>query len=1340
MKKFKEFISLLIALHLFSLTLFPAYAKNAEINESVIFNNTHIASLDETDNEDIIKNSNQIIIKFKDDSSQRILKKSKNRRIKSKVKGEKEFEIKNKHYSVVTVSEDENIDNFIQSIDDEYSEEIEMIQPDYLIGSFSNEIEEVMNVADTVKNINIADNVDTAENVDAIEETVKITDTDDDIIVAVIDTAIDYDHEALVDSIYVNSLETKDGIDNDDNGYVDDIIGWDFIKGADISQSDLNSNHGTHVAGLIVAEGIGVGTNAKILPLNVFNDGLAYTSDIIAAIEYAENAGAKIVNCSWGSTINNPALEEAISNSDMLFVCAAGNSGMNIDETPVYPASYNLDNIISVGASNDRDYLAYFSNYGENVDIAANGYKVQSSFVNDNYGIMMGTSMSTAYVSGVAALVYNGSAIETKNVILGTSDKINTLEDVINNSRRINCDNAVSGSVNSAIIKNTNIDYDKENYNNKMAESDGYELFDLDPEPEQISAGLQHSLVVDNWGLVKSYGDNTYNQLGNRDESDIYLYNGTVVGLDYVEKVSTFANHNLALIDGTVYAWGQNDRYQLGHTNGDVNAIPTQVEFFNADGSVPNIVDISAGGWFSLALDSDGNVWAWGDNKYGQFANGETGYCSAIPRIIMSGVSKISAGKYHALAIKDGVVYGWGRSAGEYTLGKNAVYSQSTPIEIAGLTDTVTDIEAGDRCSFFITADGVYVLGANENGQLGNGTTTNISIPTLLDISAVEKIESNGTTLFLTSNGDVYACGQNTYGQLGQGHTNTRYTEPTKIPGNDYDKIASGGYHNLLFKCNEEYPEDQWYYRNATVYAIGRNDSGQCIQTAGANIIYPTSVIEIENTEDTGPFAWDSNHIRPMDATYVSQNGWNYAENYYGENTINVRYTNKESGADGWGEYSYLKFDIRNIPKERITSAKLHLYVENEGDMRESVRTIGVYDTYENNWDGQLMTWKEGRVGSRTLIDTFTVTATGYMIEDVGWHEIDITDYLKNNCIDDELSLMLKMISTQAYQTVITSGVYNDAFTLQDMMTNKNIPVLEIEYDSEDSSVSNRKEFNASADTYISQHSTEYSTNFSNSEYLCVNYTPNEIGNGSWGQDSYLTFNLDGINELERANIGSAKLWLYVDPKSDVRKSLRKITVSGNNGLKYSADTISWSRGRFFGKYELGGFTVEGNGYEVLTSGWKQIDVTDFVKSTDSQEVEFILKMVSETQHPIKIHSSEYSDESTRPRLIIDMQPIDISQNYFTNVPLNERLMYKFIPTATNEYIFTSVGGNGLTAVLFDENMEQLSVSENAGGEFRVRYSFETGKKYYLKVSSKENLEGNYKLYLEKPFELLRIE
>lgn len=156
--------------------------------------------------------------------------------------------------------------------------------------------------------------------------------------------------------------------------------------------------------------------------------------------------------------------------------------------------------------------------------------------------------------------------------------------------------------------------------------------------------------------------------------------------------------------------------------------------------------------------------------------------------------------------------YGWGRSASEYTLGENATYSQSTPIEISGLTGTVTDIEAGDRCSFFITTDGVYVLGANDNGQLGNGSTADISVPTLLNISAVQKIESNGTTMFLTSNGDAYACGQNTYGQIGQGHTNTRYAEPTKIPGNNYDKISSGGFHNLLFKCNEEYPVDQWYY------------------------------------------------------------------------------------------------------------------------------------------------------------------------------------------------------------------------------------------------------------------------------------------------------------------------------------------------------------------------------------------------------------------------------------------------------------------------------------------------------------------------------------------------
>ncbi len=340
MKKSKKFISLLIALQLLGSTLVPAYAEN---DKAVTFNETYIASSDEPDNEGASKDSDRVIIKFKDDKTKEKFKKSKNKKIKNKVKGEKDFKVKNKHYSVVTVNEDENIDEFIQSIGDEYSEEIEMIQPDYLIGSFSNEAVAVV------------------ENVDIVEETVTdVETTEADVIVAVIDTAIDYDHEALVDSIYANSQEVADGIDNDENGYVDDIIGWDFINGADISQSELASNHGTHVSRLIAAEGIGAGTNAKILPLNVFNDGLAYTSDIIAAIEYAENAGAKIVNCSWGSTADNPALEEAMKNSDMLFVCAVGNSSTNIDETPVYPASYDLDNIISVGASNDRDYLAYF--------------------------------------------------------------------------------------------------------------------------------------------------------------------------------------------------------------------------------------------------------------------------------------------------------------------------------------------------------------------------------------------------------------------------------------------------------------------------------------------------------------------------------------------------------------------------------------------------------------------------------------------------------------------------------------------------------------------------------------------------------------------------------------------------------------------------------------------------------------------------------------------------------------------------------------------------------------------------------------------------------------------
>ncbi len=1214
---YKNFISMLIALQLIGSTLIPTYAAN---DEAVNFNETYISASDEVS----LKGSDRIIIKFKNDKTNEHLKNSKNKKIKSKIKEEKDFKVKNKRYSVVTVNENENIDEIIQSIGDVYSEEIEMVQQDYLIGSFSKDSDAAV------------------ENIGEDEESdIYIETAEKDIIVAVIDTAIDYDHEALVDSIYNNKQEEADGIDNDGNGFVDDIIGWDFINGTDMSQSEITSNHGTHVSGLIAADGVGAGTDAKILPLNVFSEGVAYTSDIIEAIEYAEQAGAKIVNCSWGSTAENKVLKEIIENSEMLFVCAAGNENMCIDENPVYPAAYDLDNVIAVGASNDRDYMTYFSNYGNMVDVAANGYNVRSTFVNNSYGNMTGTSMSAAYVSGVAAQVYAGSATETKELISNTSNRISTLTDKVNGGRRINYENTVNGIVNDSIIENTNIDYDTERMNEIISSSDAFELYDLDPEAAKIYAGLSHSVVVNNWGMVNTYGDNTYKQLGQIGDLGLEDAYHNVKGLYSVSKVSTFADHNLALMDGAVYAWGRNNRYQLGHINGVNNAVPTQVEFFNEDGTVPTIIDVAAGGWFSMALDSDGNLWAWGDNTYGQIATGHAGDLLSKPRIIMTGVSNVSAGKYHALAVKDDVVYGWGRNAEDYPLTDAASWSQSTPIEIVGLTGDIYDIEAGDRCSFFITSDGVYALGLNNTGQLGDGTTTTRNKPVLLEIGAgsIESIESNGSTLFRCQDGTVYACGANNYGQIGQGYANTRIQTPVKIPGENYDQIASGGYHNLLFKCNEEYPSYELCFRNARIYATGCSEKQQCIGRMDKQFVYPTIVYEVENTDDTGDFSWDSTHLRPIDATYISQNDTESTENFYGKNHLEVRYTNRESGTDDWGEYSYLKFDVGEIQKECVASAKLYLYVENEGDMRKSTREIGVYDTYENEWNGQEMTWSDGRERARTLLGSFTVKATGAAIDwdDIGWHEVDITDYLKNDCIDDALSLMLKMKSEHVYKTVITSGIYNESFTARDMRANKNIPVLAIEYESEDTAKLKRFECDVLADTYISQHDTEYSTNFCGSEYISVNYTPDNTGNNYWGQDGYLAFDMTELNGIQRKDIESAALWVYVDGNSDIRRSLREIMVFANYDISYDSSIITWEDGRLEGVCSLGTFNVEGNGYEVLTPGWRKIDITDYLKSTTSYQIDFILKMTSGSQHPVKIRSSEYPNEKTHPRLVIDI-------------------------------------------------------------------------------------------------------
>ncbi len=245
--------------------------------------------------------------------------------------------------------------------------------------------------------------------------------------VAIIDTGVDIAHPALTKHIWTNPGELPDnGIDDDGNGYIDDVNGWDFynndatvchypaadsgLTGADPADND---NHGTHCAGIIAASegifGVASGIDIRILPLKIHGGerNTGSVSDAIKAIKYAQAANADICNMSWGTTLYSEALETVMRESDMLFVVAAGNSGENNNSSPLYPTSYELNNMISVANITQSGTLAADSNYGvSSVDIAAPGQDIFSTTVNGEYHYLSGTSMAAPMVSGISALLY----------------------------------------------------------------------------------------------------------------------------------------------------------------------------------------------------------------------------------------------------------------------------------------------------------------------------------------------------------------------------------------------------------------------------------------------------------------------------------------------------------------------------------------------------------------------------------------------------------------------------------------------------------------------------------------------------------------------------------------------------------------------------------------------------------------------------------------------------------------------------------------------------------------------------------------------------------------------
>ncbi len=245
--------------------------------------------------------------------------------------------------------------------------------------------------------------------------------------IAVIDTGVDYNHEDLKDNIFINEAEAngQKGVDDDGNGYIDDIYGYDFANN-DANPMDDNG-HGTHCAGIIAAMhndlGVrGIMKNASILPVKAFgSNGSATTMSIINAIDYAIKMGVDIMSNSWGSKVRsgskkkkgppqfNQAQVDVIKRAEekgIIFVAAAGNASTNSDKFAYSPAGIPLSNIISVGSIESSGKKSEFSNYGvTSVDVMAPGTEIYSTIVGGKYKSISGTSMATPYVSGIAGLI-----------------------------------------------------------------------------------------------------------------------------------------------------------------------------------------------------------------------------------------------------------------------------------------------------------------------------------------------------------------------------------------------------------------------------------------------------------------------------------------------------------------------------------------------------------------------------------------------------------------------------------------------------------------------------------------------------------------------------------------------------------------------------------------------------------------------------------------------------------------------------------------------------------------------------------------------------------------------
>ncbi len=300
----------------------------------------------------------------------------------------------------------------------------------------------------------------TSAQIDAAEAWQILSNLPQKPVVAIIDSGVDYNHYVFVDSdaIWENVDEIPgNGLDDDGNGYIDDVRGWNFVSNSNDPMDD--DNHGTHVAGIVLGmtQDILAATVEesviKIMPLKFLDSqGVGTTSDALEAINYAMDNGAQVMNNSWGGGSYSQSLHDVITsayNNGLSFIAAAGNSANNNDASPTYPANYQVPNVVSIAATSSSDGLASFSNFGStSVHVASPGISILSTLPNDSFGYSSGTSMAAPFASGLAALMIREkgdiNGFQVKGVLYEYSEMVGGLAGKVASQSRINAFDAVN--------------------------------------------------------------------------------------------------------------------------------------------------------------------------------------------------------------------------------------------------------------------------------------------------------------------------------------------------------------------------------------------------------------------------------------------------------------------------------------------------------------------------------------------------------------------------------------------------------------------------------------------------------------------------------------------------------------------------------------------------------------------------------------------------------------------------------------------------------------------------------------------------------------------------------